>query len=98
MTIEVHCLRDGRTEPLAAVQTNAQGRTDEPLVSDERLEVGTYELVFHVGAYFKTLGVALSDPPFLDQVVVRVGIADAEGNYHVPLLVSPYGYSTYRGT
>ena len=97
MTIEVHLVRDGRRDSLAVAQTNAQGRTDEPLVPGDPLEVGTYELVFHVGAYFKVLGVAQSDPPFLDQVVVRVGLADRDGRYHVPLLVSPYGYSTYRG-
>jgi 5-hydroxyisourate hydrolase len=98
MTIEVHFLEDGHRSPLASALTNAQGRTDEALVSGGLLTAGTYELVFHVGAYFKTLGVSQSDPPFLDQVVVRVGLADPEGSYHVPLLVSPYGYSTYRGT
>jgi 5-hydroxyisourate hydrolase len=98
MTVEVLRVREGARESVAVSQTNAQGRTDQPLVSGDRLEVGTYELVFHVGAYFKALGVALSEPPFLDQVIVRVGLADADGSYHVPLLVSPYGYSTYRGT
>ena len=98
MAIEVYRLRDGHRESVAAARTNAQGRTDAPLLSDERLAAGVYELVFQVGAYFNGIGVALSDPPFLDQVVVRVGIADAEDSYHVPLLVSPYGYSTYRGT
>ena len=78
--------------------TNADGRTDAPLISSDRLETGVYELTFHAGDYFRRAGVALTDPPFLDEVVIRVGIADAAGNYHVPLLLSPYGYSTYRGT
>ena len=96
--VEVHIVRGGDRESLAIATTNAQGRTDAPLVSADRLEVGTYELTFHVGNYFKGLGTPLSTPPFLDSVVVRVGIADAGGDYHIPLLISPYGYSTYRGT
>ena len=83
---------------MAGAVTNAQGRTDVPLLAGDRLEPGTYELTFHVGAYFARAGIALSSPPFLDLVVVRIGLADAAGDYHVPLLISPYGYSTYRGT
>jgi 5-hydroxyisourate hydrolase len=60
--------------------------------------VGRYELVFHVAEYFRKQGMELPDPPFLDQVVIRFGIADTGQHYHVPLLVSPYGYSTYRGS
>ena len=78
--------------------TNADGRTDAPLLAGERLETGVYELTFHAADYFRRAGIALTNPPFLDQVVVRVGIADAAGNYHVPLLLSPYAYSTYKGT
>ena len=78
--------------------TNVDGRTDQPLVSDDRLETGVYELTFHAGDYFRATGVMLTTPPFLDQVVVRFGVADPAGNYHVPLLLSPYGYSTYRGS
>jgi 5-hydroxyisourate hydrolase len=85
-------------EPLAAVTTNAQGRTDAPLVASDRLGPGIYELTFHVGDYFRRQGVALTDPPFLDRVVVRVGIAESDGRYHIPLLISPYGYTTYRGS
>ena len=77
--------------------TNVDGRTDEALVSADRLEIGVYELTFHAGDYFRAAGVELADPAFLDRVVVRFGIADPNGNYHVPLLLSPYGYSTYRG-
>jgi 5-hydroxyisourate hydrolase len=78
--------------------TNVDGRTDEPLVSADRLETGVYELTFHAGDYFRSMGIALADPPFLDHVVIRFGVADPAANYHVPLLLSPYGYSTYRGS
>jgi 5-hydroxyisourate hydrolase len=78
--------------------TNIDGRTDQPLVSGDRLETGVYELTFHAGDYFRAIGISLTAPPFLDQVVVRFGVADPAGNYHVPLLLNPYGYSTYRGS
>ena len=77
---------------------SAAGRTSEPLLAGSDLVHGTYELVFHVGDYFRGRGVALSEPAFLDEVPVRFGIADPARHYHVPLLVSPYGYSTYRGS
>ncbi len=83
---------------LKTVVTNVDGRTDEALVSADRLETGVYELTFHAGDYFRAAGVELADPPFLDLVVIRFGVADPNGNYHVPLLLSPYGYSTYRGS
>lgn len=88
----------GQRTFVTAASTNADGRTDAPLLSGETLPVGLYELVFHVAAYFKAQGLTLPDPPFLDEVVIRFGIADATGHYHVPLLLSPYGYSTYRGS
>ncbi len=78
--------------------TNIDGRTDQPLLSTDRLETGVYELTFHAGDYFRALGITLTAPPFLDDVVVRFGVDDPNGNYHVPLLLSPYGYSTYRGS
>jgi len=96
--IELHVLRGADRVAVAAAVTNADGRTDAPLVSADRLEPGTYELTFHAGAYFRRAGVALADPPFLDQVVIRFGVADPAAHYHVPLLLSPYGYSTYRGS
>ncbi len=76
--------------------TNDDGRTDAPLLEGD-LEVGVYELEFHIGAYFRTK-IALSDTPFLDVVPIRFGIDDASAHYHVPLLASPFSYSTYRGS
>jgi len=98
VVVEVRIVRGAETQRVAAATTNAQGRTDAPLIMGDRLERGIYELTFHVGDYFRAAGIALSDPPFLDHVVIRVGIADAAATYHVPLLISPYGYTTYRGT
>ena len=81
-----------------SIETNADGRADAPLLEGDEFEAGVYELVFHVGRYFADAGVALPDPPFLDQVVLRFGVAAADQHYHVPLLVSPWSYSTYRGS
>jgi 5-hydroxyisourate hydrolase len=89
---------DGRTRLLRTATTNADGRCDAPLLAPDEMQVARYELLFHVGAYFRAAGVALPDPPFLDEVPVRFAIADRAGRYHVPLLVSPYGYVTYRGS
>jgi 5-hydroxyisourate hydrolase len=89
---------DGRTRLLRTATTNADGRCDAPLLAPDEMQVARYELCFHVGAYFRAAGVALPDPPFLDEVPVRFAIADRAGRYHVPLLVSPYGYVTYRGS
>lgn len=83
---------------LKATTTNADGRTDEPLLSGEVIETGVYELVFHAAAYLKSQGHSPPDPPFLDEIILRFGIADPKGHYHVPLLLSPFGYSTYRGS
>ena len=87
-----------RYEAIVSMTTNADGRCDTPLLEGEALRPGRYRLVFAAGAYFRNLGVALSDPPFIDAVVVDFGVADANAHYHVPLLVSPWSYSTYRGT
>ena len=89
---------DGRARLIKTVRTNADGRTDVPLFGPGEMEAGQYELLFHVGAYFRTMGSAVTDPPFLDLVPVRFAVATAGGHYHVPLLVSPYGYVTYRGS
>lgn len=83
---------------LKTVTTNHDGRTDQPLLSGETLATGVYELVFHAGDYLRAAGIELAEPAFLDEVIIRFGIAEAQGHYHVPLLLSPYGYSTYRGS
>jgi 2-oxo-4-hydroxy-4-carboxy-5-ureidoimidazoline decarboxylase len=83
---------------LAKAVTNADGRTDAPLLAGAPLRIGRYRLDFYVGAYFAARQVAGADPPFLDIVPVRFAIAEPEGHYHVPLLVSPWAYSTYRGS
>jgi 5-hydroxyisourate hydrolase len=90
--------RAGEAAPLRQVTTNADGRVDGPLLDGEAFTTGQYELTFAVGAYFRAAGIALPEPAFLDDVVIRFGIAEAGAHYHVPLLVSPYGYSTYRGS
>ena len=83
---------------LKTVTTNEDGRTDAPLLMDDELNVGVYELVFYVGPYFAASIQALPNPPFLDRVPIQFGIADPGSHYHVPLLVSPWSYSTYRGS
>ena len=98
VVIELHRLRDGARQPVATAVTNADGRTDAPLMASERIEPGIYELVFHAGDYFRRAGLVLPETPFLDEIVIRIGLDDASGHYHVPLLLSPYGYTTYRGT
>ncbi len=83
---------------LASGVTDKDGRVNPPLLEGEGMEVGSYDLIFEAGAYFDRLGMDLPEPKFLDQVVIRFGIADLDAHYHVPLLLSPYGYSTYRGS
>jgi 2-oxo-4-hydroxy-4-carboxy-5-ureidoimidazoline decarboxylase len=83
---------------LLTVTTNADGRTDRPLIAGEPLRIGTYELQFHVGDYFAAQGAATSTPRFLDVVPLRFAIAEPEGHYHVPLLATPWSYATYRGS
>jgi 5-hydroxyisourate hydrolase len=84
-------------DALKSVTTNAEGRS-APLLEGDALAPGRYRLVFEAGAYFRRLGITLPDPPFIDQVVIDFGVADASVHYHVPLLVSPWSYSTYRGS
>ena len=98
MAVELHLVKGAERRLVAAVVTNGDGRTDAPLASGDSLETGVYELTFYASDYFHRIGVAVTDPPFLGVIIIRVGIADRAGNYHVPLLLSPYGYSTYRGT
>ena len=96
--VELHLLGGDDRSLVTTAVTNADGRTEAPLLAGVRIESGKYELRLHTGKYFRRLGVPLTDPPFLDIIVIRFGVADPEGNYHVPLLLSPYGYSTYRGS
>jgi 5-hydroxyisourate hydrolase len=98
ITIELWQLQGETRHLIKTVHTNADGRTDVPLLGNDALVVGVYELVFAVGAYFAGQAVLTSTPPFLDQVPLRFAIADAGAHYHVPLLVSPWAYSTYRGS
>lgn len=89
---------DGSTVSQGSFTTNADGRTDGLLIAPEVIRPGTFELRFHMGAYFKGRGVTMSEPPFLDVIPLRFGIADPAKHYHVPLLASPWSYSTYRGS
>jgi 5-hydroxyisourate hydrolase len=98
LELELYRLEQGSRQLVKHVTTNSDGRTDEPLLQGEDLMTGTYELLFGVSAYFTKQGVALPKPPFLDVVPIRFGIFDTSQNYHVPLLVSPWSYNTYRGS
>lgn len=85
-------------ELIATTLTNHDGRCDQPVLQGEDFRPGVYQLVFNAGDYYRARGVQLPEPAFLDQVVLRFGIACADDHYHVPLLISPYSYSTYRGS
>jgi 5-hydroxyisourate hydrolase len=93
--IEIHRI-SGNRQLLKILTTNAQGRCDTPLLASNEFEPGVFELLFHVGPYFRSLGMNLAEPAFLDEVVVRIGIV-ADEPHHVPLLISPWSYSVYRG-
>jgi 5-hydroxyisourate hydrolase len=86
-----------RREKLAEGVTNADGRADRPLLEGEAFRPGRYQLIYQVAAYFRAQGVSLPEPPFLDEVTLSFGLGDA-AHYHVPLLASPFGYTTYRGS
>ncbi|MCB1884160.1 MAG: hydroxyisourate hydrolase [Geminicoccaceae bacterium] len=92
--------RDGSGPALLkTVRTNGDGRVDGPLLEGGEMAAGAYELVFHVGAYYAAgPGTAVADPPFLDEVPIRFGVSDPGAHYHVPLLLAPFGYTTYRGS
>jgi 5-hydroxyisourate hydrolase len=94
--VRLRLVRDGAV--MASATTNADGRCDAPLLSGEALAVGAYRLEFDVGDYFRAAGAALPSPAFLETVAIEFGVAEAGAHYHVPLLVSPFGYSTYRGS
>ena len=98
VTIELRKLTDNGSTLLKSVTTNADGRTDSLPFEAQEMEQGEYELVFFVSDYFRQQGCELSEPPFLSQVPIRFGISDTTQGYHVPLLISPWSYSTYRGS
>lgn len=90
---------DGDTrKELVEMVTNDDGRTDSPILPTATFETGVYELIFHAGDYLRASGQATEEPLFLDQVPIRFGMSDADAHYHVPLLLSPFGFSTYRGS
>jgi len=96
--IDLYFLRDDGWELIKSTESNNDGRCDSPLLEGNDLQVGQYELVFQAGDYFDAQGLDLPDTKFLDEVVIRFGVPDSSEHYHVPLLVSPYSYSTYRGS
>ena len=98
LSIELYEFAGGQAHGIAKAITNADGRTDRPLIGDKPLPIGRYELRFAVCDHFRRRGVEAGDPPFLDIVPLRFSIAEPEGHYHVPLLCSPWSYSTYRGS
>lgn len=97
LRIDLFTLDEGR-RLVKSVTTNGDGRVDQPLAENETFRAGTYELLFHCGDYFRQNGIPIASPPFVDEVPVRFGIADPTQHYHVPLLLSPWSYSTYRGS
>lgn len=97
ITVVVYRLDGGHRE-VGRTITNPDGRCDKPLIEGTALEAGKYEIVFAAGDYFRALGQNLPEPVFVDEVVLRFGVAHPDQHYHVPLLVSPWSYSTYRGS
>tara|TARA_B100000686_G_scaffold59506_1_gene63939 strand:+ start:156 stop:506 length:351 start_codon:yes stop_codon:yes gene_type:complete len=95
--VEVYNIKDGKREKLNSLILNNDGRTDKPLIEGSAFQEGQYEIVFFVGDYFKKI-TETPNIPFLDEVVIRFGISNSNEHYHVPLLVSPWSYSTYRGS
>ena len=99
LTIDLFRIEGDRREKLKTVETNSDGRVDGgPLLIGETFLAGQYELVFHAGDYLRAKGLVLPEPAFLDMIPIRFGIADETAHYHVPLLLSPFSYSTYRGS
>lgn len=98
MHIELFVFLSGVRTSLSKQISNADGRCDAPLLAGATFAPGEYELEFHAGDYFAAQGIEQSTPRFVDRVSLRFGIADSDGSYHVPLLVSPWSYSTYRGS
>lgn len=98
VTIALYRVSGNSHRKIAETVTNADGRTDAPMLAGEAFTAGTYELVFHAGDYLRATGQAGEGVLFLDQIPIRFGVPDAGQHYHVPLLISPFAYSTYRGS
>ena len=96
--VALYRISDNSRELIQETLTNDDGRCDKPVLEGEDFKKGVYELIFSVGSYYRKRGVELPEPAFLNDVVIRFGIADEDEHYHVPLLISPYSYSTYRGS
>ncbi|MGZ5199914.1 MAG: hydroxyisourate hydrolase [Telluria sp.] len=96
--VELFAVNGGERRLVKSETTNQDGRCNTPLLEGEAMQAGQYELVFHAGDYFAAQGVKLAEPRFLDRIAIAFGIADAAQNYHVPLVVTPWSYSTYRGS
>ncbi len=98
LTIDLFWIENGEHQHIVTRVTNSDGRVDAPLVEGVGFMAGTYELVFHAGDYLRATGAVTTDPAFLDRIPLRFGVADPSSHYHVPLLLTAYGYSTYRGS
>ena len=98
MAVSLYRLNGESAELLKSLTLNHDGRADAPLLEGESFAAGRYRLVFEVAGYFRSRGAALSEPPFLDRVPLDFGLSDEGSHYHVPLLASPWAYSTYRGS
>lgn len=95
--IELQTIVSGATSSIATYVTADNGRVVSPLLEDDAFRAGRYQLTFYIGEYFRSRGLPLPDPAFIEDAVVRIGIADANQHYHVPLLITPWSYSVYRG-
>ncbi|MET3119468.1 5-hydroxyisourate hydrolase [Undibacterium sp. GrIS 1.8] len=98
VAVQLYQIKDGQRIAVCSVQTNADGRCDQPLLESDALNTGVYEIDFDVGSYFQKMGVNLPEPSFLGVVTLRFGVAHPQQHYHVPLVVTPWSYSTYRGS
>lgn len=98
VTIKLYQLNGNESTLIIETVTNNDGRTDEPLLTEDNIAIGTYQLVFEMASYFQRTQTSLSTPLFLSNIPIQFAISDLESHYHIPLLVSPYSYSTYRGS
>ena len=98
ITITLYRVTGDAREKIAEAVTNHDGRTDSPILPKDSFATGTYELIFDTGAYLDATGAPPEEPRFLSQIPIRFGVSDPEAHYHVPLLLSPFGFSTYRGS